>query len=75
MNILQAQNLLAKLVTVLRNNYLIGDFHLMDYLKEIIEKLKELAQKLIETVLGPNKEPEVELIPIPVDDPQDYYGN
>ena len=47
----------------------------MDYLKEIIEKLKELAQKLIETVLGPNKEPEVELIPIPVDDPQDYYGN
>ena len=47
----------------------------MDYLKEIIEKLKELAQKLIETLLEPNKEPEIVLIPIPVNDPQDYYGN
>jgi hypothetical protein len=74
-NILQTQNPLAKLATVLRNNYLIGDFHLMNYLKEIIEKLKELAQKLIETLLEPNKEPEIELIPIPVDDPQDYYGS
>ena len=38
----------------------------MDYLDEVIEKLREWARKLIESVFGP--EPEPELIPIPVRD-------
>ncbi|MGK7887411.1 MAG: hypothetical protein AB4057_22630 [Crocosphaera sp.] len=42
----------------------------MDYLDKVLEKLKELAQKLIETLLGPQAEAEPELIPIPVNDPQ-----
>jgi hypothetical protein len=40
----------------------------MDYLDKVIEKLKDLARKVIETLLGPQGEPETELIPIPVDD-------
>ncbi len=42
----------------------------MDYLEKVLEKLKEWAQKLIETLLGPQTEPEPELIPVPVKDPQ-----
>ena len=42
----------------------------MDYLEKVLEKLKEWAQKLIETLLGPEAEPEPELIPIPVNTPQ-----
>lgn len=42
----------------------------MDYLDEVLEKLKEWARRLIETLLGPEAEPETELIPIPVNDPQ-----
>lgn len=38
----------------------------MDYLDEVIEKLREWARKLIESVFGPEPEPEPELIPIPV---------
>ncbi len=40
----------------------------MDYLDKVIEKVKEWAQKLIEVLLGPEAEPEPELIPIPVND-------
>jgi hypothetical protein len=40
----------------------------MDYIDKILEKLKELARKLIEALLGPEAEPEPELIPIPVED-------
>ena len=40
----------------------------MDYLDEILEKLKDWTQKIIELLLGPETEPEAELIPIPVDD-------
>ncbi|GAA6617806.1 hypothetical protein [Scytonema sp. NUACC26] len=40
----------------------------MDYIENLLEKLRELAQKLIEALLGPAAEPEPELIPIPVDD-------
>ena len=40
----------------------------MEYLEKLIEKLRELAQKLIETLLGPEAETEPELIPIPVND-------
>lgn len=40
----------------------------MDFIDQVIEKLKEIARKVIETLLGPEPEPEAELIPIPVDD-------
>jgi hypothetical protein len=42
----------------------------MDYLEKVLEKLKEWAEKIIEALLGPSAEPEAELIPIPVDEPQ-----
>ena len=41
----------------------------MDYLEGLLEKLRELAQKLIEGLFGPQMEPEAELIPIPVREP------
>lgn len=41
----------------------------MDYLEKLLEALKKLAQKLIETLLGPQPQPEQELIPIPVEEP------
>ena len=40
----------------------------MDYIDKLLEKLKELARKLIEALLGPEAESEPELIPIPVHD-------
>jgi hypothetical protein len=40
----------------------------MDYIENVLEKLKELARRLIESLLGPEAEPEPELIPIPVND-------
>ncbi len=40
----------------------------MDYLDKALEKLKEWARKLIEALLGPELQPEAELIPIPVND-------
>lgn len=40
----------------------------MDYIEKVLEKLKEMARKLIEALLGPQAEPEPELIPIPVDE-------
>lgn len=36
---------------------------------KILEKIKDWAQKLIEILLGPEAEPEAELIPVPVDEP------
>lgn len=42
----------------------------MDYIEKILEKLREWADKLIETLLGPEPEPEGELIPIPVNERQ-----
>jgi hypothetical protein len=42
----------------------------MEYLEKVLEKIKEWAQKLVEVLLGPEVEPEPELIPIPVRDPQ-----
>jgi predicted RNase H-like HicB family nuclease len=41
----------------------------MDYIEEVLEKLKEWARKLIETLLGPEAQPEPEPIPIPVNNP------
>lgn len=40
----------------------------MDYIEKVLENLKDWARKLIETLLGPEAEPEPELIPIPVSD-------
>jgi hypothetical protein len=42
----------------------------MEYLEKALEKIKEWARKLVEILLGPETEPEAELIPIPVHDPQ-----
>ncbi|MGF1591397.1 MAG: hypothetical protein ACFCU7_19575 [Pleurocapsa sp.] len=42
----------------------------MDYIEQLLDKLRDLAQKLIEVLLGPETEPEREAIPIPVDDRQ-----
>ena len=38
----------------------------MDYIDQLLEKLKEWGQRLIESLLGPDPQPEAELIPIPV---------
>jgi hypothetical protein len=38
----------------------------MDYLEKILEKLREWARELIDSIFGPEVEPEPELIPIPV---------
>ncbi len=40
----------------------------MDYLEKVLEKLRDWARKLIDSVFGPETEPEPELIPIPVND-------
>ena len=45
----------------------------MDYIEQLLDKLKDLAQKLIEVLLGPEAEPERETIPIPVNDRQRRY--
>lgn len=42
----------------------------MDYLDKVLEKLREWARRLIEAVLGPQAEPELEPIPIPVNERQ-----
>ncbi len=38
----------------------------MDYLDKVLEKLKNIARRVIEVLLGPDMEPEMEPIPIPV---------
>ncbi len=49
--------------------YLVKEsFRSMDLIDKVIEKLKDFTQKLIEALLGPQAEPEPELIPIPVRD-------
>ncbi|WP_319420230.1 hypothetical protein [Pleurocapsa sp. FMAR1] len=42
----------------------------MDYIEQLLDKLRDIAQKLIEMLLGPEVEQEKEPIPIPVDDRQ-----
>jgi beta-xylosidase len=49
---------------------LLRSFYPMDYIDKILDKLKDIAQKLIEILLGPQVEPEREMIPIPVDNRQ-----
>jgi hypothetical protein len=40
----------------------------MNYIQEILEKLEEWANKLMDLLLGPDVQVEPELIPIPVQD-------
>jgi hypothetical protein len=40
----------------------------MNFAEKILEALKNLARKVVEALLGPEFEPEPELIPIPVRD-------
>ena len=40
----------------------------MDYIEQLLDKLRDWAQKLIDILLGPDVEPERETIPIPVND-------
>ncbi|WRH69171.1 MAG: hypothetical protein RSE13_21255 [Planktothrix sp. GU0601_MAG3] len=47
-----------------------GAFCSMEYIDRILEKLKEWAQELIDALLGPATQPEVEPIPVPVDQPR-----
>ncbi|MCA1994436.1 MAG: hypothetical protein LDL41_20680 [Coleofasciculus sp. S288] len=42
----------------------------MDFIDKVLEKLKEWARKLIETLLSPEAQPEPEPIPIPVNEPR-----
>jgi hypothetical protein len=42
----------------------------MDYIEKLLEKLKEWARKIVETILGPDSQPEPAPVPIPVDDRQ-----
>jgi hypothetical protein len=39
----------------------------MDFIDTLLDKLRELTQKIIDALLGPEVQPEPELIPIPVD--------
>ena len=52
----------------MRHIELTGVVFLMGYIEKVLEKLKEWAEKVVETLLGPAAEPEPELIPIPVHD-------
>jgi hypothetical protein len=40
----------------------------MNYIQEILEKLEEWANKLMDLLLGPDVQVEPEMIPIPVQD-------
>ena len=40
----------------------------MDYIDKVLEKLRNFARRLIEVLLGPDAEPELEPIPVPVRD-------
>ena len=40
----------------------------MDFIEEILDKVRELVRKLLDTLLGPEAQPEHELIPVPVDE-------
>ncbi|MEL6940013.1 MAG: hypothetical protein AAFO84_12545 [Cyanobacteria bacterium J06598_1] len=42
----------------------------MDYIDQVLDKLREWVDKVIDALLGPEVQQEPELIPIPVDDRQ-----
>jgi hypothetical protein len=41
----------------------------MDFIEDLLEKVREWARKIIEALLGPEVQPEPEPIPIPVNNP------
>jgi hypothetical protein len=46
----------------------------MDFVEELLDRLKEIARRIIDSLLGPEPQPEAELIPIPVNDrPRSRY--
>ena len=45
-----------------------GNKIIMDYIDNVLEKLKEWARKVIDALLGPEGEPEPVPIPVPVND-------
>ncbi|NJM96406.1 MAG: hypothetical protein HC800_03615 [Phormidesmis sp. RL_2_1] len=40
----------------------------MDYIDQVLEKLRELVDRIMDALFGPEAQPEREPIPIPVDD-------
>ena len=40
----------------------------MDYIDQVLDKLKEWVDKVLDALLGPQTQPEHEPIPVPVDD-------
>jgi len=44
----------------------------MDFIETLLDRLKELTRKIIDSLLGPEMQPEPELIPIPVNDRPRY---
>ena len=40
----------------------------MDFIEEMLDKLRELVRKVLDSLLGPDPEVEPELIPVPVND-------
>ena len=40
----------------------------MDFIDQLLEKLKAWAKRVVEVLIGPDAAPEGELIPIPVED-------
>ena len=40
----------------------------MDFIEEMLDKLRELVDKLLDSILGPDPELEPETIPVPVND-------
>lgn len=40
----------------------------MDFIDQLLEKLKDWARRIVDALLGPEVAPEAELIPIPVDE-------
>lgn len=46
----------------------VRSFRFMDFIDQLLEKLKSWAKRLVEALIGPDVAPEGELIPIPVED-------
>jgi hypothetical protein len=44
----------------------------MDFVEELLDRLKEIARRIIDSLVGPETQPEPELIPIPVNDRPRY---
>jgi hypothetical protein len=44
----------------------------VDYLEKVFDRLRELVQRVVDALLGPDVQPEGELIPIPVNDRRRY---